>query len=101
MSTEKKITEEIVEQLVPYQAAIISGLAYGIDITAHKAALKHDLPTFGVMANGLDLVYPVAHQKTALLMQEKGGLFRSKPWVRNQIAAFFWTVTASLPDFRT
>ncbi|PMD98367.1 DNA-protecting protein DprA [Siphonobacter sp. BAB-5405] len=71
----KKITEEIVEQLVPYRAAIISGLAYGIDITAHKAALKHDLPTFGVMANGLDLVYPAVHQKTALQMQEKGGLF--------------------------
>lgn len=70
----KRLTEEIIEQLTPYQPAIMSGLAYGIDITAHKAALKFGLPTFGVMANGLDTIYPAEHQKTAHQMQELGGL---------------------------
>lgn len=75
----KRLTEEIVEQLASYQPAIMSGLAYGIDITAHKAALKYGLPTFGVMANGLDTIYPAEHQKTAFQMQEFGGIVSEQP----------------------
>lgn len=73
----KDITEAIVEGLAPYRATIVSGLAYGIDIAAHKAALKHDLPTTAVMAGGIGMVYPAAHRKytedimnTGLLISE-------------------------------
>lgn len=53
---------------------IISGLAYGIDINAHQAALKHGLPTVGVLAHGLDRIYPAVHRKIAVEMLEQGGL---------------------------
>ena len=53
---------------------IISGLAYGIDICAHRAALKHQLPTAGVLAHGLDRIYPSLHRSTARKMVENGAL---------------------------
>ncbi len=53
---------------------IISGLAYGIDICAHRAALKHNLPTAGVLAHGLDRIYPNLHRSTAREMAAKGAL---------------------------
>jgi len=55
-------------------ALIISGLAYGIDIQAHRSALKWDLPTIGVLAHGLDRIYPSLHRRTAIEMLEHGGL---------------------------
>ena len=70
----KETTAEIVKDLVAHDAIIVSGLAYGIDIAAHRAAVEHDLPTVGVLAGGVDWVYPSAHKKTAEAMQEKGGL---------------------------
>ena len=53
---------------------IVSGLAYGIDIHAHRAALQQDFPTVGVLAHGLDRIYPSAHRKTAIEMMNHGGL---------------------------
>ena len=53
---------------------VVSGLAYGIDIHAHREALVNDLPTVGVLAHGLDRIYPYVHRKTAIDMLEKGGL---------------------------
>ncbi|GAB6120946.1 DNA-processing protein DprA [Dysgonomonas termitidis] len=58
---------------------IISGLAYGIDIHAHRAALKYNLPTVGVLAHGLDMIYPAVHRQTAIEMLEKGGLLSDFP----------------------
>lgn len=58
---------------------IVSGLAYGIDIAAHRAALKHGLPTVGVMAHGLDRIYPPAHRNTAVNMLGNGGLLTDFP----------------------
>ncbi len=58
---------------------VISGLAYGIDITAHRAALKHRLPTIGVIAHGLDRIYPATHRKTAVEMVQYGGLLTEYP----------------------
>ncbi|WP_165022639.1 DNA-processing protein DprA [Dysgonomonas sp. ZJ279] len=58
---------------------IISGLAYGIDINAHRSALKHNLPTIGVLAHGLDRIYPSAHRQTAIEMIEHGGLLTEFP----------------------
>lgn len=53
---------------------VVSGLAYGIDIHAHRAALANHLPTVGVLAHGLDRIYPSVHRKTAIDMLPAGGL---------------------------
>ena len=53
---------------------IVSGLAYGIDIAAHKESLNKQLATVGVLAHGLDRIYPYVHRKIAEEMQENGGL---------------------------
>lgn len=53
---------------------IVSGLAYGIDINAHRAAVENDIPTIGVLGHGLDRIYPSVHRGTAIKMLEKGGL---------------------------
>ena len=53
---------------------VVSGLAYGIDIHAHRGALANVLPTVGVLAHGLDRIYPTVHRKTAVDMLDRGGL---------------------------
>ena len=53
---------------------VVSGLAYGIDICAHRAALANNLSTVAVLAHGLDRIYPHVHRKTAIEMLENGGL---------------------------
>lgn len=58
---------------------IVSGLAYGVDICAHRNALKNGLPTVGVLAHGLDRIYPPAHRHTAIEMLESGGLLTDFP----------------------
>ena len=70
----RRITSELIEAVTPYGAFVISGLAYGIDIAAHRASLANGLPTIGVMASGLDIIYPNMHQKTAVEMLVQGGL---------------------------
>lgn len=67
-------TERLVRGLVPHRPLVVSGLAYGIDIAAHRAALQEGLETVGVMATGLDTIYPHAHRKTAEKMLAQGGL---------------------------
>lgn len=53
---------------------VVSGLAYGVDVAAHRAALGSGLPTVGVLAHGLDEIYPRLHRQTAVEMLEQGGL---------------------------
>lgn len=55
-------------------AVIVSGLAYGIDICAHKASLESGLPTIGVIGHGLDRIYPELHRPTAVKMIQDGAL---------------------------
>lgn len=55
-------------------AMVVSGLAYGIDIHAHRAALAEHLSTVAVLAHGLDRIYPYVHRKTAVDMLANGGL---------------------------
>lgn len=69
-----KITKKFVKDLAPRSVQIVSGLAHGIDKTAHEAALTNDLPTIAVLGHGLDLVYPAANRQLAQMMQETGGL---------------------------
>ena len=53
---------------------IVSGLAYGIDVAAHKASVEFGLPTYGVLAHGLDTIYPTSHRNIAAEMVKNGGL---------------------------
>jgi DNA processing protein len=76
----KECVDNLVRDLVPHQALIISGLAYGIDIHAHKQAVKHHLPTIGVMGSGMNVIYPSAHREIALKMMEHGGLLTEHPF---------------------
>lgn len=61
------------KELFP-DALIVSGLAYGIDIHSHKAAIANGMPTIGVLAHGLDRIYPYANRQTAVEMTKHGGL---------------------------
>lgn len=70
----RQITEDLVEGLKGQSVMIVSGLASGIDGIAHKAALKNNLPTVGVLGHGLDRIYPVGHSRLAGEMIESGGL---------------------------
>lgn len=53
---------------------IVSGLAYGIDVTAHRAALEAGIPTIIIPGHGLDRIYPAVHRKTAVEALENGGI---------------------------
>lgn len=65
-------------QLCP-NLLIVSGLAYGADIHAHRNALLQGLPTVGVLAHGLDQIYPRLHRDTAIQMLSQGGLLTEYP----------------------
>lgn len=72
-----KTTERLVEEIAEHfpQTLIVSGLAYGIDIAAHKSALKNQLPTIAVLGHGLDKIYPASHKNTAQkILQKQGSL---------------------------
>ena len=73
------ICEELVEGLSPYKPLIISGLAYGIDVTAHRKSLEVGLKTVGVLGHGLSRIYPPQHRKIAMEMLEQGGLLTEFP----------------------
>ncbi|QIX59850.1 DNA-protecting protein DprA [Hymenobacter sp. BT18] len=73
-------TERLVRGVASHRPLIVSGLAYGIDIAAHRAALQEGLDTVGVMATGLDVIYPHAHRKTAEKMLSQGGLLTEFPF---------------------
>ena len=75
----KEFVQEFVRDLSSHNLIIVSGLAYGIDIEAHKAALKYNIPTIGVIASGLDIIYPQIHAKYAKRMLEQGGILTEYP----------------------
>jgi DNA processing protein len=70
----KKLTEDLIHGLQETGALIVSGLAYGIDVASHKAALDAGLPTVGVVAHGLDKLYPPEHYNLSKKMIENGGI---------------------------
>jgi len=70
----KNFTEELCFDLSRSDVTIVSGLAFGIDITAHKSCLKNKIETIGVVAHGLDRIYPAEHASTARKMIEHGGI---------------------------
>ncbi|MBC7937109.1 MAG: DNA-protecting protein DprA, partial [Rhizobacter sp.] len=70
----KQVCEKLVEELSEENILIVSGLAFGIDTIAHRTALKTNLNTVGVLAHGLDRMYPHQNKSLAKQMTEQGGL---------------------------
>ncbi|MEO8821536.1 MAG: DNA-processing protein DprA [Ginsengibacter sp.] len=70
----KNICEKLIAELINEEVLIVSGLAFGIDSIAHKNALKNNLKTVGVLAHGLDRVYPAQNSTLAKQMISNGGL---------------------------
>ena len=75
----EEVTQQLIKDLSEEKITVVSGLAYGIDICAHEAALKQGLPTIGVTAHGLDRIYPPVHRSTAGRMLKQGGLLTEYP----------------------
>ena len=69
----RQFVSQLVEDLVPYNPVIVSGLAYGVDVWSHKQALKHNLKTSAVLAHSLDRIYPSVHTNVARDMVQSGG----------------------------
>jgi len=70
----RMLCEDLVEGLKEHHVLIVSGLAYGIDTIAHKTAVKNNLHTVGILAHGLDRIYPLQNKSLAKQMTEQGGL---------------------------
>jgi DNA processing protein len=75
----KAVTEELLEALQGMDILVTSGLAFGIDTIAHKAALQYQLETVGVLAHGIDSIYPSQHKSLAKEMMAHGGLLTEFP----------------------
>ena len=73
------ICKKLVEELVDYNPIIISGMAYGSDICAHKFAIRNNLQTIGVLGHGLDRMYPAAHSRYMREIENKGGFITEFP----------------------
>lgn len=71
----KNFCQELIEELSPLNPVIVSGLAYGVDICAHKAAIENGLQNIACLAHGLNQVYPKDHLKYIRSIEENGGLF--------------------------
>lgn len=85
----KGVTEDIVAGLKSLEANIVSGLAYGIDITAHKAAIDNGMPTTAVMAGGLGVIYPASHKKHIQPILENGLLISENHYENIPVGAQF------------
>lgn len=71
--------KKLIEDLVPLNPAIVSGFAYGVDIVAHQLAMENNLQTIGVLAHGLNQIYPKTHKKYMAKMEQNGG-FMTEFW---------------------
>ena len=70
----KRLCEELIDSLGETDVQVLSGMAYGIDICAHRACVARGIETVGVLGHGLDRLYPQIHKKTAHSMLANGGL---------------------------
>jgi DNA processing protein len=75
----RNICEKLIDGLKQHNLLISSGLAYGIDIAAHKYALQLGVETVGVLGHGLDRIYPALHRSIAEKMLTQGGLLTEFP----------------------
>ena len=71
--------KKLLEDLSFYNPIIVSGFAYGVDIVAHQTAMELQLETVGVLAHGLNQIYPKSHKKFVAKMEQNGG-FLTEFW---------------------
>ncbi|GEL10500.1 DNA processing protein [Flavobacterium glycines] len=71
--------KKLIEDLIPLNPVIVSGFAYGVDIVAHQLAMENNLQTIGVLAHGLNQIYPKNHKKYMAKMEQNGG-FMTEFW---------------------
>lgn len=71
--------KKLIEDLAIFNPIIVSGFAYGVDIVAHQAAMENDLQTIGVLAHGLNQIYPKPHKRYVIKMEQNGG-FLTEFW---------------------
>ena len=76
----KQLAEKLVETLSQHNILVISGMAFGIDTQAHKACVKYNVPTVGVLAHGLDTLYPPENAKLARIMLDQSGGLLTEFW---------------------
>ena len=75
----RQFLKQFMDEIKEYDPIIVSGMAYGVDVCAHQEALNNNLATIGILAHGLDRIYPKPHYKIALNMEDYGG-FYSEFW---------------------
>lgn len=85
----KKIIHELLEGLAHLNIGVISGMALGIDGMAHQSALDMKIPTWGVLAHGLDQIYPPQHRRLAIDMMSHGGLITENKKGTKPLPYFF------------
>ena len=71
--------KKLIEDLAVFNPIIVSGFAYGVDIVAHQAAIDNKMQTIGVLAHGLNQIYPKTHKRYIAKMEENGG-FLTEFW---------------------
>lgn len=76
-------TKNFIEELAPLNPIIVSGFAYGVDITAHKVAIENNLQTIGVLAHGLNQIYPKNHKRYITQVEQNGG-FLTEFWTHSK-----------------
>ncbi|MFD2892291.1 DNA-processing protein DprA [Flavobacterium chuncheonense] len=76
-------TQKLIEDIAPLNPIIVSGFAYGVDIVAHQTAMQNNLQTIGVLAHGLNQIYPKTHKRYIPKMEENGG-FLTEFWSSSQ-----------------
>ncbi len=70
---------KLMEEIAPLDPIIVSGFAYGVDIVAHQLAIENNLQTIGVVAHGLNQIYPKTHKKYVAKVEQNGG-FMTEFW---------------------
>lgn len=79
----RNICKQLGEVLSAYNVLVVSGLAYGIDVTAHKECIANEITTIGVLGHGLDRLYPQIHKTVSQKMVLNGGLLSEFPTLTN------------------
>lgn len=79
----KNLCKQLCEVLAHYNVLIVSGLAYGIDVTTHKECIANNISTVGVLGHGLDRLYPQIHKTVSQKMVLHGGLLSEFPTLTN------------------
>jgi DNA processing protein len=85
----KDFCEKMIEELAVYNPIIVSGFAYGVDICAHKAAMKNGLQTIAVLAHGFEQIYPKVHKKYMRQVMENGGFYTEFGFQENPLRENF------------